>query len=177
MAEGVPTVGALVELGGRTLLVVTMDLESGGAPGGTADRLRRMEAWAVRGATESALRTAGALDGWVMAGDINLVGTRDPLEILSRTAAASHGLGIAMPLQLDGASPATWEDLADRFTPGRLDYVFYPRSRLTAAGGFVFSSDDLSARWRERHGLRAETSRATDHLPVVTDLRWVERGE
>ncbi|HEX2211849.1 MAG TPA: endonuclease/exonuclease/phosphatase family protein [Longimicrobium sp.] len=174
MADGVPTLGAVVQVGGRRMLAVTMDLESGGAPGGPQDRLRRMEATAIRAATENALREAGPLDGWLIAGDLNLVSARDPLRILVGTGMAGGELAVAFPLRLDGASATTWDNPVEPFTPGRLDYLLHPPS-LAVAGGFVFSSTDLAPRWRERYGMTEETSRATDHLPVVTDLRRVAR--
>lgn len=172
MEEGVPTLGATVELGGRRMLVVTMDLESGGVPGGPQDRLRRMEAFAIRAAAEDAMRGAGPVDGWLVVGDLNLVGVRDPLRILAGTGMAGGEMAVAFPLRLDGASAATWENLPEPFTPGRLDYVLYTDASLDVAGGFVFRAADLSPRWRERYGLREDASTVTDHLPVVTDLRW-----
>lgn len=176
VVDGVPATGALVEIGGRRLLAVTVDLESGGVPGNPRDRLRHMEAQAIRAAADRLLQGAAEeVAGLLIAGDLNLVGTPDPLEILARPAAGGPPLAAALPLQLDGASAATWENPEEPFTPGRLDYVLYDPASMEVAGGFVFSSADLSPAWRARHGVDAETSRATDHLPVVTDLRWVRR--
>lgn len=173
----VPATGALVRIGGRTLLVVTMDLESGGAPGSARDRLRLMEANAVRDATERALHAAVPADdlaGLLVAGDVNLVGSREPLDVLLRPACGGPALEVARPLRLDGGSTATWEDPAQPFTPSLLDYVLHHPPFTAVAGGFVFRAADLSPEWRARHGLREESSRVTDHLPVVTDLRWVD---
>ena len=47
------------------------------------------------------------------------------------------------------------------------------RLALAVTGGFVFRAADLSDQWRARHGLAEDASAATDHLPVVSDLRWV----
>ncbi|HYR10105.1 MAG TPA: endonuclease/exonuclease/phosphatase family protein [Longimicrobium sp.] len=172
----IPATGAVVEMAGRRLMVVTMDLESAGAPGSTRDRLRRIEALEIRRAAQAAV-LAGAVDGLLVAGDLNLVGSTEPLQVLSRGMdVAGRPLEIALPLGLDGVSVATWENPAEPFIPSRLDYVLYTRSMLEWAGGFVFRSGDLSARWLARHGLTAETSSVTDHLPVVTDLRWAPAG-
>jgi hypothetical protein len=174
----VPATGALVEIGGRRLFAVTVDLESGGTPGSEKDRLRRVEALAIRDAAEAAFiaGTPDGVDGILLAGDVNLVGTRAPLDILSAPAGDGPPLEVAMPLRLDGTSTATWENPEEPFTPGRLDFVLHHPGMTALTGGFVFRAEDLSPAWRERHGLQAESSRVTDHLPVVTDLRWVDGG-
>lgn len=172
----VPVTGAVVEIGGRRLLAVTVDLESGGAPGSAKDRLRRIEALEIRQAASAAMRESG-VDGVLIAGDLNLVGTLAPLEVLSAGPDVDGGtLWAPRPLRLDGVSAATWEDLEQPFTPGRLDFVLVGDAALQVVGGFVFRAADLSARWRERHAVTESASTVTDHLPVVTDLRWMPRG-
>lgn len=169
---GVPVLGATVQIAGKRLLAVTVDLECCGGIGAPADRLRRMEALAIRQATEAALR-AGGVDGVLIAGDLNLVGSEEPRMVLAREMDVDgRWLWVAPPMRLDGVSQTTWESTADRFTPGRLDYVLYSQATLGWVGGFVYRSADLSARWQARHGVTDETSRATDHLPVVSDFRW-----
>lgn len=177
MESHVPATGAVVEVGGRRILAVTVDLESGGTPGSAKDRLRDTEAKAIRAATEAALVESARderLSGLLIAGDLNLVGTTEPLETLVHPATDGVPLAVALPLRLDGASAATWENADEPFVPGRLDYVLYHPAFLAVTGGFVFRAADLSRAWRARHGLDADASRVTDHLPVVTDLRWVE---
>jgi endonuclease/exonuclease/phosphatase family metal-dependent hydrolase len=171
-AEGVPVLGAIVHIAGKRLLAVTVDLECCGGAGAPADRLRRMEALAVRQAVEATMR-AGGVDGLLVTGDLNLVGSEEPRDILSRELDVDgRWLVAAPPLRLDDVSQATWEWAGDRFTPSRLDYVLYSQASVGRVGGFVFRSGDLSPRWQALHGVTDETSRATDHLPVVTDLCW-----
>jgi hypothetical protein len=173
----VPVTGAIVQIGGRRLLAVTVDLESAGTPGSAKDRLRRIEAKVIRDATERALyaeiRGGGRFGGVLVTGDLNLVASRDPLDVLARPAYDGPPLTVALPLRLDGASAATWENAEEPFTPGRLDFVLHHAAFTAVAGGFVFRAADLSPQWRTRHGLTQDASRVTDHLPVVTDLRWV----
>ena len=173
--EGIPTVGAVVEIRGRRLLAVTVDLQCCGAPGDPADRLRRMEALGIRDAMDAVLRDAG-VDGVVVAGDFNLVGTRAPLEVFTRGGEGRPALEVVDTRRLDGVSYTTWERAGDRFPAGRLDYVLPGGDALEVLGAFSFATQDLSAAWRQRHRLSAETSAwATDHLPQVTDLRWRRR--
>jgi hypothetical protein len=171
-AEGVPVHGAIVAIGGKRLLTVTMDLECCGGLGGPADRLRRMEALAIRQAVEATMR-AGGVDGLLIAGDLNLVGSEEPRIILSREMDVDdRWLWAARPLRLDDASANTWEWAGDRFPPSRLDYVLYSQASVGWVGGFVFRTGDLSLRWQALHGVTNETSRVTDHLPVVSDFCW-----
>jgi hypothetical protein len=173
----VPATGAIVEIGGRRLLAVTVDLESAGTPGSAKDRLRRIEANVIRDVTERALYAElgrrSRFGGVLVTGDLNLVASRDPLDVLMRPAEDGPPLTVALPLRLDGASAATWENPEEPFTPGRLDFVLHHAAFTEVAGGFVFRAADLSPQWRARHGLAEDASRVTDHLPVVTDLRWV----
>ena len=151
---------------------MTVDLESAGTPGSRKDRLRRIEALAIRDALAAAVR-AGGIDGVIVAGDLNLVASRDPLDILAAGPEVDgSALQVLLPLRLDGASATTWEDPAQPFTPGRLDFVLVGDGALAVTGGFVFRAGDLSPAWRTQHGVDAEASSATDHLPIVTDLRW-----
>lgn len=170
---GVPVTGAVVEIGGRRLLAVTVDLESAGTPGDDRDRLRIIEARVIRDALAAAVR-ADSVDGVLVTGDLNLVASPDPLDILAAGPDVDGSpLYVPLPLRLDDASAATWENPGEPFTPGRLDFVLVGDAALAVTGGFVFRAGDLTPRWLAEHGLTAETSSVTDHLPVVTDLRWV----
>lgn len=175
LEANVPATGAVVRIGGRRLLGVAVDLESGGAPGSPRDRLRRIEALRIRDAVTAAVR-AGGVDGVLVAGDLNLVASTDPLNVLTAgTDVDGSDLHVPTPRGLDGASTFTWEDPEQPFTPGRLDFVLVGDAALEVVGGFVFRALDLSEGWRARYGLAADASAVTDHLPIVTDLRWVPR--
>lgn len=176
LRAGVPVTGAVVRIGGRRLLGVAVDLESGGAPGSPKDRLRRIEALAIREALTAAVGEGG-VDGVLVTGDLNLVASTDPLQVLTAgTDVDGSDLQVPVPLRLDGASAVTWEDPEQPFTPGRLDFVLVGDAALAVTGGFVFRAGDLSEAWRARHGLAADASAVTDHLPLVTDLRWAGPG-
>lgn len=181
---GVPAAGGWVEIAGGRLLVATLDLVCcGNSAAAMEDRIRRIEATAVHAAARSALRAARArgtaVAGVLVGGDLNLVGSRAPLDVLT------DGLdldGSALePLyapQLDGRSVATWSGRGGPFPPGRLDYVLYSGSTVRPLHAFAFETDDLSPEGLARHGLRADDSAlASDHLPVVGDFTWIRDAD
>jgi hypothetical protein len=82
---------------------------------------------------------------------------------------------VAEALQIDGRSNATWGDPDLPFVPGRLDFLLYADTSLESINAFLMDTRDLEPRWLERHGLRGDdTASASDHLPLVADLRWID---
>lgn len=173
--EGVPATGAVVRVRGRRLMALAVDLQCcGDGPESAEDRLRRIEASAIRHALLESLASVEDVEGLIIGGDLNLVGSLRPLELLrDGLDVDGSALSLAHAVQLDGVSAATWDGGAGRFSPGRLDYILYSDAALAVERAFVFDSRDLSPRWLQRHGLRSLTSQlASDHFPVVADFRW-----
>lgn len=172
--DGVPVMGAVARVDGRRLLAITLDLQCcGDGEASAEDRIRRMEAAAIRDGILRALE-AGPYDGILIGGDFNLVGSKLPLRALLRGLDLDGSdLVRAEALQLDSVSDATWDEGRGRFPPGRLDYVVYGDEALAVERAFVFDSRDLPSAWRTRHGLDEGISRrASDHFPLVVDFRW-----
>lgn len=166
------TAGAIVAHEGRRLIVMSIHLKCCGRIGDESDLRRIDEAKAIRAAVRQAME-AEHIDGIIIAGDLNLVGSRTPLDILTGKI---DGEGLALnavePMQLDRRSNATWTDPREPFVPGRLDFVLHETAALQAAGAFVFEARDLAPRWLARHGLLVEDTAISDHLPIVVDLSW-----
>ncbi|MHC4100486.1 MAG: endonuclease/exonuclease/phosphatase family protein [Planctomycetota bacterium] len=158
------------------LLVLSVHLRCCGWAGGFEDRTRQVEADALRRAVRETL-PAASFDGVIIAGDLNLVGSRRPLDLLAEGLDADgSALTVAEALQIDGGSNATWGDPDLPFAPGRLDFLLYADTSLESINAFVMDARDLEPRWLERHGLGSDDSAsASDHLPVVVDLRWIDR--
>jgi exonuclease III len=172
--EGISTLGATVQFHDRRLLAVALDMQCcGDRPGCPEDRIRLMEVSAIHAGVRQAL-AAGSFDGVIVAGDFNLVASRDPLDRLADSLDLDGSpLSVAEPLQLNGLSNATWLRRGSPFPPGRLDYVLYSDSSLRLLHSFVFRSTDLSTRWLRRHHLQPDDSDvASDHLPLVSDFNW-----
>ena len=175
--RSVRATGAAIDVGGRKLLAMAVHLKCCGRAHGPEDQAREIEVTQIAQAVQAAC-AATKFDGLVIGGDLNLVGARDPLEMLARSLDCDHSpLAVPQTYQLDGLSNATWADRNQPFIPGRLDYLLYSDSTMECLAGFAFDSRDLDQQWSAKHQVQAEdTSNASDHLPVVIDLRWLMPG-
>jgi endonuclease/exonuclease/phosphatase family metal-dependent hydrolase len=168
--RGLSTAGAWVEVEGTRVLFVAMDLQAAGWTGSPRDRVRVIEAGAIRERVASEL--AGRPAPVVMGGDLNLVGSRTPLFRLIR------GLDVdgtdLLPVdaeRLGERTLATWRSPRDAFAPGRLDFLLVPDAAVTVANSFVFATEDLDEASLTRLGLERELMlELSDHLVVVADL-------
>ena len=157
-------VGGELTLPDQRLLVVSVHLRCCGYAGSFEDRTRVVEADAIRRAIADAVAT-GRFDGVIIGGDLNLVGSRWPLDILA------ENMHVVEPLQIGGRSNTSWRDDRQPFLPGRLDFMLVTDASLSVRRSFVLDTRLLNPRWLRRHGLRTgDTTEASDHLPVVVDL-------
>jgi len=164
--RSVRVLGAEVTHEGRRLLAVSVHLRCCGRAAGFEDRTRLVEADAIRRAVDRAVASR-RFDGVVVGGDLNLVGSRWPLDVLT------EHLVVVEALQLDGRSNATWSDVRQPFMPGRLDFLLLSEQSLAARRAFVLDARDLAQRWLRVHGLDAgDIADTSDHMPLVADLRW-----
>jgi hypothetical protein len=168
--DGMPVLGATVDAGAGRILIVTLDLPCCGYAGSPEDEARILMADAVRGAVWQAIG-ANELAGVIVSGDLNLVGSRTPLDRISADLDPDGGdLTPAPALRLDRASAATWWSSNDRFPPGRLDWVLHSGA-LEPVRSFVFEVADLTAAAAQSPGLEAgDTDAVSDHRPVVVDF-------
>ncbi|MFZ4573183.1 MAG: endonuclease/exonuclease/phosphatase family protein [Phycisphaerales bacterium] len=107
----------------------------------------------------------------VIGGDLNLVGSRPPLDLL-RAGADGDGsdLSVVDAFVLGDRSMYTWGNDASGFAPGRLDYIVHSDANTRVVNSFVLDTTRLSTESLARLGLDATDSAATDHRPVVVDL-------
>lgn len=136
------------------------------------------------GSAEDAQRVeaAGAINaemkGWtaknairLIAGDMNLVGSRAPLDVLRAGLDGGRDLTVADAVTYGDLAYATWHDAATPFGPGRLDYLVYSASNAKVVHAFVLDTTRLTDGALARMGLdRDDTLKASDHMPVVVDL-------
>jgi len=173
--RGVRAAGVRVMVpGAGEVAMLSLHLKCCGVAEGPEDMTRIAEVLAVRRALAAANATRG-LDGVLIGGDLNLVGSRIPLELLIEDGEADLGgqgnLVIVDPIRPSGGGFQTWEKDGQRYTPGRLDWIVLSGSTLQTVNAFIFATEELPASVLELHGLNADdAARAADHLPVVVDI-------
>lgn len=155
------------------LAVTSLHLKCCGGATGGEELLRRDEARAINKALIHmySAEASGAV-ARIVAGDFNLVGTRMPLDLL-RAGVDVDGTDLvpAEPFALGTGVKYTWRDDKTAFLPGRLDYLLYSDATAEVVQCFVMDTANLSFESLARSGLDATDSRASDHMPVVVDLK------
>ncbi len=163
-------VGAIVETREGPMLVGSMHLKCCGSSGSSEDERRLHETKAINEYVGRVMdeREIGLC---ALAGDLNLVGSRPPLDTLrGGLDADGSDLEPADAVVTGDSSRHTWTDDRSLFSPGRLDWLVYSDSTLRAAGAFALETERLSDDELRRVGLRRDDSRVSDHLAVVVDL-------
>lgn len=154
--------------------VASTHLKCCGSKDSPEDRQRMEQARAINRAFETASPTPPALR--VIAGDMNLVGSRPPLDLLrAGLDADGSDLSVADPFVLGDRTQYTWSDFGTSFTPGRLDYVLYSDSTAQVYQSFVLDTRRLGMETLARAGLRPEDTDVSDHKPIVCDLMPIAR--
>ncbi len=174
----ISSTGAWVDVDGREVLFVPLDLQSGGYAGNVQDALRVLQARAIRRHVRrvvDAYREAhgGEHPPIVLGGDFNPVGSFESVRLLGPQL-IEDVTGWMLPSivqRLNQPSAVTWSsEVAAQFAPGWLDLTYYRGFRQV--GGFVFTTEDLSDRLLKRLRMtRGTFAQVSDHFIVVTDLR------
>ncbi len=152
-------------------IVGSTHLKCCGTKDSSEDRQRMAEARAINEFMASAAASFPRAVR-VVGGDLNLVGSRPPLDLLrARVDADGSDLSVAGPLVLGDRTMTTWRDPRSSFGPGRLDFVVFSDANADAVNAFVLDTARLSDESLARVGLDRADSGASDHLPVVVDLR------
>lgn len=123
---------------------------------------------------------------FVICGDLNLVTTRRPLDVVltgevvdkdSYGPDFAPGPGrtplVAVPLRhSDAPLMHTWRQAESKYYPGRLDWVLVP-SNVEVLRGFVLDTGTMFGQTLNEHGLdRRDSSVASDHGAIVVDVTW-----
>jgi len=164
--RGLPTAGAWLDPDGKgaDILFVPLDFQSGGYDGSPEDRLRELQAQTLADRLSRVVAVRGPVP-IVVAGDLNLVGSRRPLDLLR-----AAGLAVAEGYDLWNRTQTTWRNPASAFTPGRLDFALYVPRFLRVARAFPFEPLGLGPDPVRTLGVEARALQTSDHVPVVTDL-------
>ena len=162
--------GALVSTPLGYLAASSVHLKCCGSSGSPEDQMRISEAGAINRSLAEALSMEPAALR-IIGGDLNLVGSRPPLDVLRNGLDADGSdLEIADARDLGDSAYITWREDGNAFSPGRLDWAVYSGSAVRTARCFVLDARLLSDRALEVNGLDRTDADASDHLPLVVDL-------
>ncbi len=170
------SITALIDSPIGPLIACSVHLKCCGAMGTWEDECRKIEARAINDELRRAL-VAHADARVVASGDFNLVGTRDPLDLL-RAGLDRDGTDldpIVTPV-LGDAAIYTWADDQSEFAPGRLDWCVTSDSTTDAANAFVLDTARIPAATLAAVGIEPGDSSASDHRTLVVDLRRKAAG-
>lgn len=169
--DAVRWVAGVVQTPLGDVAVASVHLACCGGAGTPEDQRRQAEAAVINAAMREAYGETTALVR-VIAGDLNLVGSRAVLDTLrAGLDVDASDLEAVDALCLGDPASDTWADPATPFTPARLDYTLVGDSTVEVVQAFVLDTTRLGEVALARMGLDAGDTAASDHRPVVVDLR------
>jgi hypothetical protein len=165
---GVTTVGGILDLDGRRVLVVGLDLRCcGDGADSPEEERRRFEAGAIRGAIDA----AGPVDAIVVGGDFNPIAGPAPVDIVARGAPA---LAPVRALHADGATEWTWDGTGTPYASGRLDYVLHSDALVVLQARVLDTAALADAGARALDKAPGLPRTLSPHRPIVVDFAWRE---
>jgi endonuclease/exonuclease/phosphatase family metal-dependent hydrolase len=173
--DGIAAGAGIVELGGRRILAVAIDLQSGASTPDWQEARRIIEVREIQQALQRVLQ-ATKIDAVLVAGDFNVVSTGLPLARITNPYPEPHVAIVPVHvLQLDAIESWTWDGRGTPFPNEVLDFSLYSPDSVAPVNALAFSTEDLSAAALSEADLQTGTSRlVSDHLPIVVDYRWRE---
>ncbi len=162
---------ALVESPIGPIAIASIHLKCCGSSGSPEDEQRVIEANAIANMIKEQTQDIGPHVRVVM-GDFNLVGSKEPLYALARGFDVDgSNATVAEPFVMGDNAMYTWTEPTSRFLPGRLDYAVYSDASAVVSRSFVFDPARLSAESLKALNIEEIDAMASDHRPIVLDLR------
>lgn len=162
---------ALVESPIGPIALASIHLKCCGGLGTPEDQQRSLEAQAIAAMMTEQTKDIGPHVRLVM-GDFNLVGSKDPLYTLARGFDTDgSNATVAEPFVMGDSAMYTWTDPSSRFLPSRLDYAVYSDASAVVTRSFVLDPARLNAETLQALNITELDAMASDHRPIVLDLR------
>ncbi len=164
-------VAALIDTDAGELLAISIHLKCCGSANSPEDNKRIEQAKSINDFVRF-VHAQHPKAKIVIAGDFNLVGSYEPMAaMIDSLGAQGQDLTPIDPQILADASTITWNDEKSRFSPGRLDWILIDESTSSATNAFVLDTRILSNASLSIMGLQRDDSKASDHLPIIIDLK------
>ena len=155
---GVPGVGDVI--------LANVHLKCCGYVGSSEDARRSRQLEDVSRSIEAAREVVGDSAAYLVVGDWNLVGGRDPL---TKVEERLDGVR-TMPRHIGGSDVYTWYSPESRFWPGQLDLVMVSSRMEERVRTLIIDSRTMTEGQLAAAGLFREDSAVSDHLLVVADI-------
>ena len=165
---GVAVAGAIADIEGRHILLVSFDLQCcGDSPEAWEESRRRIEAHLIRQAIDATVAT-GKVDAIVLGGDANNVQGDEVLRILQGSPPA---LADADARREDG-SDWTWDGRGTPFKSKKMDHLMHSQT-LRVVDSRVLDPEGWPEAWLTRYGVQRDWSgQVSAHRAVVVDLSF-----
>ncbi|MEM6513317.1 MAG: endonuclease/exonuclease/phosphatase family protein [Pseudomonadota bacterium] len=174
MDDGIPVSGAVLDMHDRRLMVIAVDLQCcGDTPQSWQERRRHVEAREIRRRIRAALQRE-AVDGLIVAGDLNLVAGAFALSIIGGPYRAPvRGVTPAEAYHADGRSTWTWNGRGTPFPNGTLDFQLYSAASLRTNSGLILDTEQAAPDLLRQLGLSAGSMLKTGrHRPMQVSYTW-----
>lgn len=174
MNDGIPVNGVVILIGDQRLLALITDLQCcGDGPESWEELRRRVEAGVIRQLIRQILKRI-TVDGFVFAGDFNLVESTFPMALLAGPYPSPHsGLIPAEIYHPDGNTTWTWDGRGTPFPSNTLDYQLYGPRGLNMNSGLILNTEELPSEVLKQYGLESGTvGRTGNHRPLVVEYSW-----
>lgn len=167
---GVASVGAIAEIHGQRVLLVSFDLQCcGDTPGAWEEERRRVEARLLREAIDRSV-AEHRLRHVILGGDANNV-QGDAVLARLRGDDGKLPLRPVLALRPEDGSDWTWDGRGTPFASKKIDHLLHS-DRITALAGWIFDTEFMPAPTRDALHLDAALSqRQSAHRPLVADLQ------
>ncbi len=172
LESGVAVVAGVIELNGRRLLVVGLDLQCcGDGANSPAEDRRQFESRAIRDAID-VTASEWNVDAVLSGGDFNTAGGDAPITIMQRGATQRFSLAVVEARHRGSDAIWTWDGRGTPYPSSRLDYLLHSDG-LVVLQAQVFDAEVLDPVLLESLGISPDLSVAlSSHRPVVVDFRW-----
>ncbi|MEM1445534.1 MAG: alkaline phosphatase D family protein [Planctomycetota bacterium] len=161
--------GAAIDTPLGRVLATSVHFKAGGFLDHPTDTRRMAEAEVANRLTQG-LAAATTPDLTVFAGDFNMNGTTDLVYAAVRGLDADQSpLTLAEPTQV--GDPGLVYTFGRGPNKRRLDYLTYSDASAEVVNAFVLDTQRLDDKALAQYGLERDDAHASDHFPVVVDLR------
>ncbi|MEN0020041.1 MAG: endonuclease/exonuclease/phosphatase family protein [Planctomycetota bacterium] len=164
-------VPVIVDTPAGQIAAATVHLKCCGSADSREDRQRVEEAAAIRDYLAVTFDEAAA-PTLVVGGDLNLVGSRAPLDtLINGSMHGGHDLDVVPLASLGEGDSLTWRDANSQFAAGRLDWMMTGSASTDLVNAFIFDTSRLDAASLALVGVQPTDTDVSDHLPLVVDVR------